>query len=269
MQLHDLKPPKKSRFSRKRLGCGTGSGLGKTSGRGHKGQGSRSGGGVRPGFEGGQTPIYRRLPRRGFSNFRFTTVYEVVNVCNLAKFKAGTEVNAELLAKAGLIRAARGSKLKVLGTGEISVALNIKADMFSKSAESKITAAGGSCVTIPEGKEEEDPKKEVKKAVKKTEEKKSAENKETKKTSEKKEVNKETKKTSEKKEVNKETKKASEKKEVKKETEKTSEKKAAKKASVKKSTKKTAEKKEVKKETEKAEDKKSDDKKETEKSGEK
>jgi len=256
MQLHDLKPPKKSRFSRKRLGCGTGSGLGKTSGRGHKGQGSRSGGGVRPGFEGGQTPIYRRLPRRGFSNFRFTTVYEVVNVCNLAKFKAGTEVNAELLAKAGLIRAARGSKLKVLGTGEISVALNIKADMFSKSAESKITAAGGSCVTIPEGKEEEDPKKEVKKAVKKTEEKKSAENKKTKKTSEKKEVNKE-------------TKKASEKKEVKKETEKTSEKKAAKKASVKKSTKKTAEKKEVKKETEKAEDKKSDDKKETEKSGEK
>ncbi|RLD10774.1 MAG: 50S ribosomal protein L15 [Chlamydiae bacterium] len=148
MQLHDLTPPKKSRFSRKRLGCGPGSGLGKTSGRGENGQKSRSGGGVRPGFEGGQTPIYRRLPRRGFSNARYTTVYEVINVCDLAKFKKDTEITADVLANAGLIRNSRDAKLKVLGTGEISVSLTVKADKFSKSAESKITAAGGACELI-------------------------------------------------------------------------------------------------------------------------
>jgi len=163
MQLHDLKPPRNSRFSRKRLGCGVGSGLGKTAGRGHKGQNSRSGGGVRPGFEGGQTPLYRRLPRRGFSNFRYTTVYEVINVCDLAKFKKGTEVTAQLLAQAGLIRAARDSKLKVLGSGEISVSLIVKADKFSKSAESKITAAGGSCELIGKAPEVKPAKKVTKK----------------------------------------------------------------------------------------------------------
>ena len=184
MQLHDLKPPRNSRFSRKRLGCGVGSGLGKTSGRGHKGQNSRSGGGVRPGFEGGQTPLYRRLPRRGFSNFRYTTVFEVVNVCDLAKFKKGTEVTAELLAQAGLIRAARDSKLKILGTGEISVSLIVKADKFSKSAESKITAAGGSCELIGKAVEV----KPAKKVAKKTEvTEKKAEKKVTKKSADKKE----------------------------------------------------------------------------------
>ncbi len=172
MQLHDLTPPKRSQFSRKRLGCGTGSGLGKTSGRGENGQKSRSGGGVRPGFEGGQTPLYRRLPRRGFSNFRYTKVYEVINVSELAKFKAGMEVTAEVLAKAGLVRNLRDSKLKVLGNGEISVSLNIKADKFSKSAEAKIIAAGGSCEVIGN----ENPEKAVeikasKKESKKTEEK--------------------------------------------------------------------------------------------------
>ena len=176
MQLHDLKPPKNSRFATKRRGCGPGSGLGKTSGRGHKGQKSRSGGGVRPGFEGGQTPIYRRLPRRGFSNARYSLVYEVVNVGDLNdKFKAGTEINAEVLQKAGLIRNERGAKLKVLGTGEISVALSVTADKFSKSAEEKITAAGGSCTVIGKAVEEK-PAKEKKSEIKpekakKTEEK--------------------------------------------------------------------------------------------------
>ncbi len=196
MQLHDLKPPRNSRFSRKRLGCGVGSGLGKTSGRGHKGQNSRSGGGVRPGFEGGQTPLYRRLPRRGFSNARYTTIYEVINVGDLAKFKKGTEITAELLAQAGLIRASRGSKLKVLGTGEISVALTVKADRFSKSAESKITAAGGTCEMINVVEE-----KEVKKTAKKVAEKpveKKEEVKETAKTAKKPAGKKETKKESEK-----------------------------------------------------------------------
>jgi len=179
MQLHDLTPPKKSRFSRKRLGCGPGSGLGKTSGRGENGQKSRSGGGVRPGFEGGQTPIYRRLPRRGFSNFRYTTVFEVINICDLAKFKAGTEITAEVLAKAGLVRNSRDAKLKVLGTGEISVSLIIKADKFSKSAESKITAAGGTCEVIGKGSSDEATEKVAEKKVtaKKTTEKKVAEKK--------------------------------------------------------------------------------------------
>ncbi len=194
MQLHDLTPPKKSRFSRKRLGCGPGSGLGKTSGRGENGQGSRSGGGVRPGFEGGQTPIYRRLPRRGFSNFRYTTVYEVINVCDLAKFKAGTEITAELLAKAGLIRNSRDSKLKVLGTGEISVSLNIKADKFSKSAESKITSAGGTCEVIGKASEDKATEKKVtKKAAEKVTEKKETVKKVTKKAAEKVTEKKETK----------------------------------------------------------------------------
>ena len=219
MQLHDLKPPRNSRFSRKRLGCGVGSGLGKTSGRGHKGQNSRSGGGVRPGFEGGQTPLYRRLPRRGFSNARYTTIYEVVNVCDLDKFKKGTEVTAELLAQAGLIRASRGAKLKVLGTGEISVALNVKADKFSESAVSKIIAAGGTCTMIKNGSEVEvgekpaekpAEKKEVKKVAKKTVEKKEADKKEVKKV-----VKKTAKKTAEKTAGKKETKKESEKSEEK------------------------------------------------------
>ena len=202
MQLHDLKPPRNSRFSRKRLGCGVGSGLGKTSGRGHKGQNSRSGGGVRPGFEGGQTPLYRRLPRRGFSNARYTTIYEVVNVCDLDKFKKGTEITAELLAQAGLIRSSRGSKLKVLGTGEISVALSVKADRFSKSAVSKIVAAGGTCTMIKNGSpvevvEEVTEKKEDKKVAKKKTEKKE-DKKVAKKTAEKKEDKKVAKKESEK-----------------------------------------------------------------------
>ena len=92
MYLHDLKPPRKAKHSKKRVGCGQGSGNGKTSGRGHKGQGSRSGGGVRPGFEGGQTPIYRRLPRRGFNNAAFAVKYEIVNVGSLTTFPANSTV---------------------------------------------------------------------------------------------------------------------------------------------------------------------------------
>jgi len=208
MQLHDLKPPRNSRFSRKRLGCGVGSGLGKTSGRGHKGQNSRSGGGVRPGFEGGQTPLYRRLPRRGFSNARYTTIYEVVNVGDVAKFKKGTEVTAEILAQAGLMRASRGSKLKILGTGEISVALTVKADKFSKSAASKIIAAGGTCEMINNGSPVEVKpveKKEVKKTAKKVAEKPVEKKEEVKKTAKK------TEKQADKKETKKESEKSEEK----------------------------------------------------------
>jgi len=149
MYLHELKPPRKSKHSKKRVGCGTGSGLGKTSGRGHKGQGSRSGGGVRPGFEGGQTPIYRRLPRRGFNNKAFAVKYEIVNVGSLACFPANSTVTRTDLIDAGLINGKQRAKLKILGEGTIDIGLNIIADKWSKSAEEKIKAAGGS-VAQPE-----------------------------------------------------------------------------------------------------------------------
>jgi len=174
MQIHELKPCRNSTFTSKRKGCGVGSGLGKTSGRGHKGQNSRSGGGVRPGFEGGQTPLYRRLPRRGFSNFKFADVFEIVNVGDLAKLSANSDVNAESLKKIGLVSNIRTAKLKILGDGEIKVALNITADKFTKSAKEKIEAAGGSCSILDNNKKVDSKLKRSKPSTKeiKNEEKK-------------------------------------------------------------------------------------------------
>ncbi len=147
MKLNELQPPKHARHARKRLGCGTGSGHGKTSGRGHKGQKARAGGFVRPGFEGGQTPLYRRLPRRGFNNKNFAVRYETINVSALNAFAANATVGPAELKAAGLIDGPRGTRLKVLGDGALKVALHVTADAFSASAERKITAAGGTCTT--------------------------------------------------------------------------------------------------------------------------
>lgn len=144
MKLHQLPKDQGALQRRKRVGCGTGSGLGKTCGRGHKGQLARSGGSVRVGFEGGQMPLFRKLPQRGFNNKRFRVNYRVVNVGDLDKVE-GAEVDAEVLLKAGLINSGN-EPLKVLGHGELTKALTIKADKFSASARSKIEAAGGKVV---------------------------------------------------------------------------------------------------------------------------
>jgi large subunit ribosomal protein L15 len=142
MRLHDLSPAHGSKSKRKRVGRGPGSGLGKTAGRGEKGQKSRSGYSKRPGFEGGQMPLVRRLPKRGFTNiFRFE--YAVINVGDLAEGSTGSEVTPESLAADGLVR--RGKPLKVLGDGEIDRAIQVKAHAFSASARAKIEAAGGAC----------------------------------------------------------------------------------------------------------------------------
>ena len=147
MRLHNLVNVKGAVHRKKRVGCGEGGGHGKTSGRGGKGQTARSGGSIRPGFEGGQMPLYRKLPHRGFNNYEFRTSYAVVNVGDLAALDAKvTEVNAEVLAAAGLIRP--GVKLlKVLGDGEISRALKVTAQKFTGSAKAKLEKAGGSAIT--------------------------------------------------------------------------------------------------------------------------
>jgi large subunit ribosomal protein L15 len=143
MRLHTLKNVKGAVHRKKRVGCGEGGGHGKTSGKGGKGQTARSGGSIRPGFEGGQMPLYRKLPHRGFNNYEFRTTYAVVNVGDLAKLDASvTEVNVDALVQAGLIRA-DGAKLKVLGDGEISRALKVTAAKFTGSAKAKIEKAGG------------------------------------------------------------------------------------------------------------------------------
>lgn len=144
MRLHDLSPAKGSKKDRKRVGRGPGSGLGKTAGRGEKGQKSRSGYSRRPGFEGGQMPLVRRVPKRGFTNI-FRVEHAVINVSDLAELppEHGAEVSPESLAEAGLVR--RGKPLKVLGGGEIERSLTVKAHAFSGSARRKIEAAGGSC----------------------------------------------------------------------------------------------------------------------------
>ncbi|MED4600342.1 50S ribosomal protein L15 [Paenibacillus validus] len=146
MKLHELTSVPGSRQSRKRVGRGIGSGMGKTSTRGHKGQNARSGGGVRPGFEGGQNPLYRRLPKRGFTN-QFRKEYATVNVEDLNKFASGTEVTPELLMESGVVKNPL-SGIKILGNGEITVQLNVKASKFSQSAVEKITAAGGKTEVI-------------------------------------------------------------------------------------------------------------------------
>lgn len=146
MRLHTLKNVKGAVHRRKRVGCGEGGGHGKTSGKGGKGQTARSGGSIRPGFEGGQMPLYRKLPHRGFNNYEFRTTYAIVNVGDLARLDASiTEANAATLAQAGLIRD-DGAKLKVLGDGEISRALKVTAAKFSGSAKAKIEQAGGTAI---------------------------------------------------------------------------------------------------------------------------
>jgi large subunit ribosomal protein L15 len=146
MKLHELSPSPGSRKERKRLGRGPSSGTGKTSGRGHKGQNSRSGGGVRPGFEGGQNPLYRRLPKRGFVN-PTRKEYAVVNTEDLNSFAAGTEVTPEFLMTNGVVKNAK-SGIKILGNGEVTVKLTVKANKFSQSAVEKIEAAGGTTEVI-------------------------------------------------------------------------------------------------------------------------
>lgn len=141
MNLNELKYTEGSRTSKRRICRGLGSGLGKNGGSGNKGQKSRSGGGVRPGFEGGQNPIYRRLPKRGFTNFT-KVEYDVVNVRDLNKFENETVVTPTLLVEKGLIPSSY-SNVKILGDGELNVKLTVKANKFSKSAEEAIKNAGG------------------------------------------------------------------------------------------------------------------------------
>ena len=150
MQAHELRPPKGARHKRKRVGRGDGSGHGSHSGRGSKGQKSRSGGGPRLGFEGGQTPLIKRLPRRrGFTNI-FRVEYAPVNLKQLERFEEGTEVTPELLREVGIIKTLR-QPVKVLGDGEISKALIVRAHRFSAVAKGKIEAAGGSVEEVAHG----------------------------------------------------------------------------------------------------------------------
>ncbi len=146
MKLNELSPAPGSRFSGRRLGRGIGSGLGKTSGKGHKGQNARSGGGVRPGFEGGQTPLFRRLPKRGFKN-RNAKHYTEVTLATLDRLEAGTEVTAESLRELGVIKKINDG-IVILGNGELSKKLNIKASRVTKNAQAKIEAAGGKVEVI-------------------------------------------------------------------------------------------------------------------------
>lgn len=141
MKLHELKPAEGSRKERNRVGRGMASGNGKTSGRGHKGQGARSGGGVRLGFEGGQMPLFQRLPKRGFTNINRKD-YAIVNVETLNRFENGTEVTPELLLETGVV-SKLNSGVKVLGNGKLEKNLTVKAHKFSASAKEAIEAAGG------------------------------------------------------------------------------------------------------------------------------
>ncbi len=146
MRLHELKPPTGSRHRRKIVGRGAGSGHGKTSGKGEKGQKSRSGGGSHPWFEGGQLPLHRRVPKRGFVNL-FRKEYVILNVKDLERFDPGAAVTPATLAEIGLVRAASAA-VKILGEGTLSKRLSVSAHGFSKTAEEKIRAAGGSIEVI-------------------------------------------------------------------------------------------------------------------------
>ena len=145
MKLNELR--NENSTARKRVGRGAGSGLGKTSGKGHKGQNARSGGGVRPGFEGGQLPLFRRLSKRGFNNYNFRTVYATVNVGDLERFEEGTTVTKELLVEVGLVKKELDG-IKVLGNGELTKKLTVKADKFSSTAKAKIENVGGTTEVI-------------------------------------------------------------------------------------------------------------------------
>ena len=146
MKLHELHPAEGSTTAAKRLGRGVGSGLGKTAGKGHKGAKARSGGGKRPGFEGGQMPLYRRVPKKGFTNI-FGTDYETINVEALEVFENGAVVTEEILIDCGMIHASKDG-LKVLGNGELTKKLTVKAAKFTASAKEKIEAVGGTCEVI-------------------------------------------------------------------------------------------------------------------------
>jgi large subunit ribosomal protein L15 len=146
MKLHELRPAEGSKQTRKRVGRGTGSGWGKTAGRGQDGQNSRSGGGVRPGFEGGQMPLFRRLPKRGFNNI-FAKEYATINVNRLNEFENGTEVTPELLLEKRVIKNIKDG-VKILGNGNVEKTLTVKASKFSKAAAQKIEAAGGKVEVI-------------------------------------------------------------------------------------------------------------------------
>lgn len=146
LNLSELKPNNGAKHYKKIVGRGTSSGTGKTSGKGHKGQNARSGGGVRPGFEGGQTPLFKRLPKRGFTNVN-RKEYAIVNVEDLNVFKAGTVVTIEKLQKEGLVKKVYDG-LKVLGNGKLEVSLTVKANKFSKSALQAINDAGGKAEVI-------------------------------------------------------------------------------------------------------------------------
>ena len=142
MKLHTMQPNLGATTTRKRVGRGVGSGLGKTSGKGHKGQNARSGGGVRPGFEGGQLPLFRRLPKRGFSNARFKTRFATINLSDLNRFEDGAVVTPELLKEMGLIKNQLDG-IKVLGNGKLEKKLTVKAHQFSSSAQREIEGNGG------------------------------------------------------------------------------------------------------------------------------
>ena len=147
MKLNELKPNEKAFKTRKRVGRGPGSGLGKTSGRGQKGQNARSGGGVRPGFEGGQLPLFRRLPKRGFSNAKFKTVYAVINLSDLNKFEDGAIVTPEILKEMGILKNQLNG-VKILGNGKLEKKLTVKAHKFSESAKESIEKMGGKAEVI-------------------------------------------------------------------------------------------------------------------------
>ena len=147
MQLHELSPHPKAKRPAKRLGRGIGSGHGKTAGKGHKGQWARSGGGVPVGFEGGQMPLTRRLPKRGFTN-NFAKEYSCINVGDLNSFKKNEVITAEILLERGILSKIEQYGLKILGDGELTVALTVRAAKFTKGAEDKIKKAGGKAEVI-------------------------------------------------------------------------------------------------------------------------
>ena len=142
MKLHTIHPAEGATTTKKRVGRGIGSGLGKTSGKGHKGQNARSGGGVRPGFEGGQLPLFRRLPKRGFTNAKFKTEYAVINLSDLNRFEDGAVVTPELLSEMGLLKNQLDG-VKVLGNGTLEKKLTVKAHKFSSKAQREIESLGG------------------------------------------------------------------------------------------------------------------------------
>ncbi|MGE5631151.1 MAG: 50S ribosomal protein L15 [Caulobacteraceae bacterium] len=146
MKLHELRPAEGTNKSKKRIGRGTATGQGKSAGKGQKGQKARTGGGVRLGFEGGQMPLYRRLPKVGFTNI-FRKEYAVVNLSDLDRFENGTVVNPDLLKEAGLVKAMMNG-VKILGNGELTKNLTVQAHKFSKTAAEKIAAAGGKVEVI-------------------------------------------------------------------------------------------------------------------------